>query len=1138
VKLARLLALTALLLASLPLAASAQAATPSWRLTVTPSADYFLPGSPNTHYTIEAEDLAGPTSSEPLVIEDTPPAGLSADAVHLYASPTGFQEAGGGAADLSNSGLCPTNLRCEYSHPLQPGEKLVMQVRVQVPFAFPAGPIEDSASISGGGAPAAAASASNRVDPSPSYGFHSFEAPITDSSANPYTQAGGHPYQFTTEFNLDTDSPAHVSTSWGRTGTFPVHDPQNLIADLPPGLVINQQGVPHCELAKFLASECEISAVVGTIEFKSESHASTDLGLFAPVFNLQPAGPIVGELGYVVGNIPFFITAHLNGADYAITAGGHNLTPVGLSHVRLTLWGVPADHAHDAVRGKSCDPSFGRTLDPGFMFNPDSQTAQQLIELRCTREEPGVSPFPHGGEAGVPATPFITMPTACPRRPKQGGNPGEQEPVPLAFTAHSLPWGAPEEAIEATYETHDSEGHPVGVDGCNQLKFEPEFEARPTTTLADSPSGFDFDLRVPQNHEGPEGREDPNGRATAELREAVVEMPAGLTVNPSSAAGLGACTEAQVGILSPGEKEQPARCPDAAKLGTVEVHTQLLHEPLSGSVYLATPYHNPFGSLLAGYIVVEGQGLIVKLAGQFHTDPVTGQITASFLENPETPFEEFNFHFFGGARGSLRTPSVCGAYQTSSVLTPYSAPESGPPAEPATEFETTEGPQGGSCPNSPSEEPAAFLLHAGTESAQAGAYSPFALKLVRADGSQELARIETTLPPGLVGKLAGVGECSEAQLAQVASRSAPGEGILEREHPSCPAASEVGTVEVATGAGPTPIDVSGHAYLAGPYKGAPLSLAIVSPAIAGPFDLGTVLVRTALYVDPTTAQIRALSDTIPRILQGIPLDVRSVTLEMSRPDFTLNPTNCEPLSVLGNALTFLGVSAPLLSPEGRTPRFQVGGCNALPFKPSLSLSLRGNTKRAGAPALKAVLTMKPGEANIAKAQVTLPSTELVDNEHIGAVCTAKVFAEGNVPGEKCPPASVYGHAKAWSPLLDHPLEGPVFLKTPGHKLPDLLAALNGQIDVALEGKVDTGHRGGLRNTFEVVPDAPVSKFVLEMKGADKGLLQNNTNICARPERALADFTAQSGKVFEAEPVLHVKCPKRGHHRTHHHRAGQ
>jgi hypothetical protein len=393
----------------------------------------------------------------------------------------------------------------------------------------------------------------------------------------------------------------------------------------------------------------------------------------------------------------------------------------------------------------------------------------------------------------------------------------------------------------------------------------------------------------------------------------------------------------------------------------------------------------------------------------------------------------------------------------------------------------------------------------------AGAFTPFVLHLKREDGSQRFAAVDTELPPGLAAKLAGVPYCPNAALAAAAGKN----GADEIASPSCPSASQVGSVDVGAGAGSQPLHVSGKAYLAGPYKGAPLSLAIVTPAVAGPYDLGTVVVRTALNVNPETAQVTAKSDPIPAILQGIPLDIRSVALRMDRPDFTLNPTSCEPMSVAGTALSTLGQAAPLSN------RFQVGGCGDLGFKPKLSLHLFGRTRRGGDPKLKAVLTM-PGskQTNIARTTVALPHSEFLDQNHIKTVCTRVQYA-----AKACPEGSIYGFARAFSPLLDQPLQGPVYLRSSSHQLPDLVASLDGQIHIDLDGRIDSVN-GGIRTTFEAVPDAPVSKFILTMQGGKKGLLQNSTNICVGQHLVTAKFAAHNGMLKTNHPALKPSCGKR------------
>lgn len=635
---------------------------------------------------------------------------------------------------------------------------------------------------------------------------------------------------------------------------------------------------------------------------------------------------------------------------------------------------------------------------------------------------------------------------------------------------------------------------------------------RPTSEVADSPTGLHVDLRVPQN-------EDPEGLATADLREAVVKLPVGFTLNPSSANGLAACTPAQFGLTTPlgvapiHTTAAPASCPDGAKIGTVEIDSPLLDHTLPGGVYVAEPYQNPFGSLLAIYIAVADpeSGVVVKLAGHVEIGP-NGQLTTTFAENPQLPFNSFKLDFFGGDLAALKTPEVCGDYGTTALLTPWSAPESGPPVSLAETHSVHLAADDGACPTAASRQPSAARFEAGSEAPLAGAFSPFVVRLSRADGSQRFSSLTVMPPPGLLGRLTGIPYCPDASLAAAAAKS----GTAEREAPSCPQASEVGSVVVGAGAGAKPYYASGKAYLAGPYKGAPLSLAVVTPAVAGPYDLGDVVVRAALEVDPTTAQITVKSDPIPTELKGIPLDVRSIAVKMDRPRFTINPTNCEEMAVGGSFTTVQGVSVPLSN------RFQVGGCRELGFRPRLSLRLGGATKRDRHPSVIAVLRPRAGDANVGRTAVSLPPTQQIDNASIQNPCTRVQFE-----ADACPKGSILGFAKAVSPLLDQPLKGPVYFRSNGGErlLPDLVADLHGQINIVLIGEV-SAVRGRIRTVFATVPDAPVSRFELRISGGKRGWLVNNENLCKRPQRAIVKMRSQSGRRLSYMPTVATACKEK------------
>jgi hypothetical protein len=712
------------------------------------------------------------------------------------------------------------------------------------------------------------------------------------------------------------------------------------------------------------------------------------------------------------------------------------------------------------------------------------------------------------------ARPFLTLPRAC--------------TGPLATAFEAVSWQEPF-AVPATGTSlsHDDAepANPQGMGGCPKLAFGPTITAQPTAKAASSPTGLDFSLDVKD-----EGLTNVAGLASSDIRKTVVTLPEGFSVNPSIAEGLNVCTEGQLAqetaFSDPGEG-----CPNASKIGTVEVETPLLDENVNGSLYQAAPFENPFGNLITLYLVIKNPklGIIVKQPLKVVPNPVTGQLTTIADEMPQLPFSHFRLHFREGTRSPLATPPACGNYQVIAKLYPWSG---GAPVTTTSAFQIITGPGAAACPagGAPPFHPS---LTAGTLNNAAGHYSPFNLRLSRNDGEQEFTRFSIKLPPGITGKLAGIPFCSDAAIAAAKARTGPHGGGEELASPSCPKASEVGRTLVGAGVGPSLAYAPGKVYLVGPYHGSALSIAAITAAKVGPFDLGTVVVREALKVNPETAEVfidATGSDPIPHIIQGVPVHARDIRAYVDRPQFVLNPTDCTRTStastVLGSGLDF-GFEADD-QPITVTSPFQAADCASLGFAPKLALSLTGGTKRGDTPSFKAVLTARPGDANIGEAQVTLPHSEFLEQSHIKTICTRVQFKEGTVPGEKCPAASVYGFAKAITPLLDEPLQGPVYLRSSSHNLPDLVAALNsGKINIALAGHIDSVKGGRIRNTFEAVPDAPVSTFTLEMQGGKKGLLVNSINLCKSTKRAISHFTGQNGKVYDTNPVLKAQCGKKG-----------
>jgi hypothetical protein len=675
---------------------------------------------------------------------------------------------------------------------------------------------------------------------------------------------------------------------------------------------------------------------------------------------------------------------------------------------------------------------------------------------------------------GVQRQPFLSAPTSCPGSP-------------LSFTAHGDSWEN-RGAFDTRTVTTDVDGTPLVFEGCEEVQFDPSIEVSPSTRTADSPTGLSVDLTVPQSN-------DPDGLATSHLRDVEMTLPEGMTVSSSSANGLGACSPAQIGL---GSNDAPT-CPDSSKIGTVRLETPVLEEALQGDVILAKQNDNPFNSLLAMYIAIKGPGFYVKLPGRVTPDPSTGRLTVSFEDNPQLPFDKLHLELKTGPRAPLTTPGKCGTYSANTVLTPWSG---NAPVVLDTPITVDQGcGAGGFAPK----------LEAGTLDPAAGSYSPFLLRVTRQDGESNLAALKATLPQGLLAKLAGVQLCGDAQAATGA----------------CPAGSQVGTVTVGAGSGSNPLYVPEPgkaptaAYLAGPYKGAPYSMVVKVPAQAGPFDLGTVTVRNALNIDPTTAQVTAVSDQLPQILQGIPIAYRDVRVEVNRPEFTINPTSCKQQQVTGVLTSATGQTAMPSSP------FAASGCGELGFKPSLKLAFKGKMSRTGNPAVNAVLKAGKGEANIAKTTVILPKSQFIDNAHINNPCTRVQFNAG-----ACPASSILGQATAYTPLLDQPLSGPVYFRSNGgeRELPDLVADLNGQIHVTLVGFIDSVPIKGtessmVRTRFQNVPDAPVSKFVLKLKGGKKGLIENSRNLCSFTPKAKVQMTGQNGKPNNFVAKIGTSCGK-------------
>ncbi len=636
---------------------------------------------------------------------------------------------------------------------------------------------------------------------------------------------------------------------------------------------------------------------------------------------------------------------------------------------------------------------------------------------------------------------------------------------------------------------------PFEGEGCDKVPFEPTLETT-VNSSTDSPDTATLDIGIPFDPSEP--------IANSYLKVAKVTLPEGMGINPSLANDLATCTNGQFAYHT----NDPIQCPAGSEIGTVDVETPSLPPgSLHGKVYAAEPESNDptTGNQFRVFLTVESEryGVNVRLKGQIFPNLQTGQLTAVVEENPQATFSSFQVHITGGPRGALTTPDTCGPHKTTTALTPWSGNAD---ATPSGEFTLDEIAGGGPCPKTQGDRPFNPGYNAGTQATKAGSFSPFDLHVTRPNGSQEIRKIEATLPPGMVAKLKGVEYCPEASIAAAEKAS----GRAEQANPSCPSNSQVGKVDVGVGSG-TPFHTPGTAYLAGPYKGAPISMVFVVPAVAGPYDLGTDVVRVAAFVDPETAEVHAVSDPIPFIFGGVKLDIRSIDISVNRQNFTVNPTTCrEPFSIRSSI--FGGGSDPA-NPGAwfeskQSSDFRATECKALEFKPKFFPKILGGqnaTKRTANPKFQATLEARNGDANLRRAAFILPRATILDQGHIKTICTRVQLA-----ANECPKNSIYGHAKATSPLLDQGLKGPVYLTSSSNTLPDLLVDLKGQVPIRLRGVISSEH-GRLKTVFNNTPDVAVKKFVLNMKGGDKGLLVNSRNLCAGQTNGFLNLKAQNSR---------------------------
>jgi hypothetical protein len=898
-------------------------------------------------------------------------------------------------------------------------------------------------------------------------GSEGFSATPQKEGGTASTQAGSHP------------TALRLSVGFQGTAPFTEGDLRDLSFALPGGLFENPTAVPTCSQAAFhearfnpfeesLSGEsCQDKAQVGTLTLKS-SFAGGETRTFG-LFNLDPPPGVPSEVGANPYGAPIIFTPEIRQAEgeYGITLRSANVSQlVDVSGLSLSLWGNPFSVLNDPQRGNclnEAEPSFGWS--------------------KCSVGRPSKNQ----------PTAYLTLPTAC---------------EALSFGATASSWqGGGQIERSATVPA---------LSGCETLSFEPKAVAQLSDPRASSASGYEFDLDVDTS-----GVLSPERSAPSPIRKAVVSLPKGVTINPSVGAGLGVCTPAQYQAETP-LSPPGAGCPNDSKIGDFTVQSPIIADTIQGGIFLASPYDNPFGSLISVYLVAKSteRGILVKVAGELDADQSDGTLTATFDKLPQLPYETLRIHFREGQRSPLATPASCGAISTEADLTPWrNAAVVKHESLPA---QISAGVGGGPCPQGLA--PFAPKAKGGTLNSQAGAYSPFYLHLTREDVEQEITSYSATFPVGLLGKIANIPYCPDSAIDAALHRT----GVEERDHPSCPASSQIGRTSAGYGLGAVLTYAPGKLYLAGPYRGSDFSIVAIDSALVGPFDLGVVIVRSAIRIDPVTTQasIDATgTDPIPHIIKGIPIHLKDIRAYIDRPNVTINPTSCEPSAVssaLNGSGALFGVQADDTLATATAP-FQAFNCGALGFKPSLTLHLKGGTRRSKHPALRVIVRPRPGDANIAQAQVALPSSLFLDQGHIKTICTKPQFARG-----ACPKESVYGHVRAYTPLLEEPLEGDAILRSSENVLPDLVFVLKGHgVEVDVAGKIDSVN-GGLRGTFTQIPDAPVSKFELTLDAGKQGLLVVSArNLCAKKQLADSKFLGHANKGLIWRPEVRADCKRKG-----------
>lgn len=931
--------------------------------------------------------------------------------------------------------------------------------------------------IAGGGAPTSASAEDAILVSSspPSFEITGWDGWFSNASGTLDTQAGSHPYEATFSFDLATALKFEGGKVGGETAAG--GEARRIEVELPPGVVGNPTAVPQCTREEFDAETCPQQSQIGV--------AMVYFAAFAPdglqIFNLVPPPGVPAEFGFTISSVNTFQDASVrSGGNYGINEHVNNIVQKEIVHVVETLWGDPEDPSH----------SLWRNGQPGGCKEFEETEPGNT----CARIEHPIQRA------------FLTLPTAC----------GAAQPFVIKATS----WTG--RTSESTFFSHDANGEPTGFTGCGFLGFGPSFATEPESGRADTPVGLNVEVKSPLG-----GLEEPENLGTADIEGARVALPPGVVVNPGQAAGLEACGPGEDGLTSAAEEARgeeddgPPSCPAASKVGTVKAKSPLLEsaleKELEGNIYVLQS-NPPDLKLLA---TVSADGVNIKLVLNVELNEQTGQITTAVVDAPQFPVSDFRLSFDGGAQAALDTPAQCGSYQTTSDFTPWAGPFISD-AFPTAQFAIGEGPGGSGCPSSPM----AFTptLTAGSSDDQAGGFTSFSALLQREDGTQRVEKLQGTGPAGLAAMISNVSPCTSAQAAADA----------------CPEASQVGYVVVAAGPGSNPLLVpqpgqpQAPVFLTESYEGAPFGFLIKVPLKVGPFELDTQVVRGKIEVNPITARVTVVTDPLPQIVDGVPVDMRSAYVVFDRHEFVFNPTNCASQEIAGTATGTEppGVSGPAVNAP-LSSRFQVGSCQSLKFAPTVSVATGAHGSKANGSSLKFKISYPKGAVGTQSwfrgTKFDIPKQLPARLTTLQKACLAATFETNRAA---CPKQSAIGTAIVHTPVLPVPLEGKVyFVSYGGAKFPDVVIVLSGDnVNIQLTG--ETLIKAGVTSaTFRNLPDVPFENIEVTLPTGPYSELganlpaKDNYDFCGQKLTMPTAFTAQNGlEIHRNTPVVVSGCP--------------